>query len=88
MPEEHGNDELNVDLEKRETLRRMIASAAFAAPIVASFPISGMMIDRALAQQLCDHVRITDRIEPVFGPHGSIQGSRRVPVQETIQLPC
>jgi hypothetical protein len=55
---------------------------------VASFPISGMMIDRALAQQLCDHVRITDRNEPVFGPHGSIQGSRRVPVQETIQLPC
>jgi hypothetical protein len=88
MPDEHERDGLDIDLEKRDTLRRMIASAAFAAPIVASFPISGMMIDKALAQQLCDHTLTTTRTEPVFGPHGSIQGSKTVPVQQRIQLPC
>ena len=88
MPDEHGKDELDVDLEKRETLRRMIASAAFAAPIVASFPISGLMIDNALAQQLCAHTITTSRVEPIFGPHGSIQGSRTVPVTQRIDLPC
>jgi hypothetical protein len=51
MAQEHDKkDEAKVDLAKRETLRRMIASTAFVAPVVASFPISGMKIDSALAQ--------------------------------------
>jgi hypothetical protein len=44
------NEDSAVDLQKRETLRRMIASTAFVAPIVASFPISGLTIDKAVAQ--------------------------------------
>jgi hypothetical protein len=51
MAQEHDKKEdANVDLQKRETLRRMIASTAFVAPVVASFPISGMKIDSAMAQ--------------------------------------
>jgi hypothetical protein len=30
----------------------MIASTAFVAPVVASFPISGMKIDKAMAQTI------------------------------------
>lgn len=47
-----SRDAANVDLQKRETLRRMIASTAFVAPVVASFPISGMKIDKAMAQTI------------------------------------
>jgi hypothetical protein len=51
MADEHDKrDEVEVDLEKRETLRRMVASTAFIAPVVASFPISGLTIDKAMAQ--------------------------------------
>src|SRR4051812_11956950 len=51
MANEHEKkEELDVDLAKRETLRRMVASTAFVAPVVASFPISGMTIDKAMAQ--------------------------------------
>ena len=50
MPEDQKKpDELDVDLEKRATLRRMIASTAFVAPVVASFPISGLSIEKAAA---------------------------------------
>lgn len=51
MADQHDKkDEIEVDVAKRETLRRMIASTAFVAPVVASFPISGMKIDKAMAQ--------------------------------------
>jgi hypothetical protein len=51
MANEHEKkEESAVDLQKRETLRRMIASTAFVAPVVASFPISGLTIDKAVAQ--------------------------------------
>jgi hypothetical protein len=48
--ERNERDQVEVDVEKRETLRRMIASTAFIAPVVASFPISGLTIDKAMAQ--------------------------------------
>jgi hypothetical protein len=47
-----GNDAekgQEVDLEKRGTLRRMISMSAFAAPVIVSFPLSGVTIDTALA---------------------------------------
>ena len=50
MADEHKKDETEIDAAKRETLRRMIASTAFVAPVVASFPISGMTVDKAMAQ--------------------------------------
>jgi len=50
------NEELNVDLAKRETLRRMVKSTAFVMPIVASFSISGLTIDKALAQSESSHL--------------------------------
>ena len=41
MANDHEKNEgFAVDLQKRETLRRMIARTAFVAPVVASFPIS------------------------------------------------
>lgn len=48
--------DVEVDAAKRETLRRMIASTAFVAPVVASFPISGMKIDKAMALQTYNFV--------------------------------
>ena len=63
MAEEHEKrDEVEVDLEKRETLRRMIASTAFIAPVVASFPISGLTIDKAMAQTATFNF-----VDPFFG---------------------
>jgi hypothetical protein len=50
MAEEHENKEPQVDLAKRETLRRMITSTAYVAPVVASFAISGLTIDKAMGQ--------------------------------------
>jgi hypothetical protein len=50
MSEHEKRDEVDFDPEKREVLRRLIASAAFAAPAVVSFPISGLTIDMAMAQ--------------------------------------
>ena len=38
-----------VDDAKRQTMRRMVAAAAFAVPVVASFSIDSMTISRALA---------------------------------------
>ena len=56
MANEHEKkEESAVDLQKRETLRRMIASTAFVAPVVASFPISGLTIDKAMAQTIPTH---------------------------------
>jgi hypothetical protein len=51
------DNEVEVDLEKRETLRRMIACTAFVAPVVASFPISGLTIGNAMAQPYSDFFR-------------------------------
>jgi hypothetical protein len=62
MANEHEKkEELDVDLAKRETLRRMVASTAFVAPVVASFPISGMTIDKAMAQTINQHF-----VDPFF----------------------
>ena len=74
MPDKHDRADdldLDVDVEKRGTLRRMIASAAFAAPVVASFPISGMMIERALAFDPHLH-----EIVPLFSGRGTIIGQQ------------
>lgn len=50
MADNHDKkQDVEVDAAKRETLRRMIASTAFVAPVIASFPISGMKIDKAQA---------------------------------------
>lgn len=50
MADNHDQkQDVEVDAAKRETLRRMIASTAFVAPVIASFPISGMKIDKAQA---------------------------------------
>lgn len=38
-----------VDGAKRDTLRRLVVKGAFVAPIVASFAMSGLTIDRAAA---------------------------------------
>jgi hypothetical protein len=54
MANEHDKKE-DLDLAKRETLRRMIASTAFVAPVIASFPISGLTIDKAMAQTVPIH---------------------------------
>jgi hypothetical protein len=39
-----------VDADKRATLKRLILGTAFVVPLIASFPIDGLTIDRALAQ--------------------------------------
>ena len=39
-----------VDADKRSTLKKLILGSAFIAPLIASFPIDGLTIDRALAQ--------------------------------------
>jgi hypothetical protein len=52
-----------IDTAKRETLRRMIASTAFVAPVIASFPISGLTIDKAMAQV---HYGFTDPFFRLF----------------------
>lgn len=53
---EHGDREARldksleaVDAEKRQTLRRLIAGAAFAVPIVTSFSIDGLTVNPAMA---------------------------------------
>ena len=38
-----------VDADKRAMLKRLILGTAFAAPVIASFPIDGLTIDSALA---------------------------------------
>jgi hypothetical protein len=39
-----------VDADKRATLKRLILGTAFVVPLIASFPIDGLTIDRALTQ--------------------------------------
>jgi hypothetical protein len=39
-----------VDKEKRATLRRLVVEGAFVTPIVASFAMAGLTIDKASAQ--------------------------------------
>jgi hypothetical protein len=39
-----------VDRDKRTTLKRLILGTSFVIPVIASFPIDGLTIDRALAQ--------------------------------------
>ena len=39
-----------IDQERRATLRRLIVKGAFVAPIVASFAMSGLTVERAAAQ--------------------------------------
>lgn len=48
--EREHTDGDKIDRAKRETLRRMVASTAFVVPVIASFPISGLTIDKAMAQ--------------------------------------
>ena len=38
-----------IDADKRDTLKRLILGTVFAIPLIASFPIDGLTIDRALA---------------------------------------
>jgi hypothetical protein len=68
MSEYEKRDEMEFDPEKREVLRRLIACAAFAAPVVVSFPISGLTIDMAMAQS---HGHTTGHV-------GTFQGGSRV----------
>jgi len=37
-----------IDADKRDTLKRLILGTVFAIPLIASFPIDGLTIDRAL----------------------------------------
>jgi hypothetical protein len=39
-----------IDADKRATLKKLILGTAFVVPLIASFPIDGLTIDRALAQ--------------------------------------
>jgi hypothetical protein len=61
MSEEVEKKLEGVDLEKRETLRRMIASTAYVVPVVASFAVSGMTVEKALAQSSHSHF-----VDPFF----------------------
>jgi hypothetical protein len=50
MPEDRADD-LQIDTEKRETLRRIVGLAGFAAPVVASFTISGLSVEKVMASE-------------------------------------
>ncbi len=45
-----GQSTLKVDEAKRATLKKLVGTAAFAVPVVASFKMSGLMITKAQAQ--------------------------------------
>jgi hypothetical protein len=49
--DDHGLDAAlrGIDAERRATLRRLIVKGAFATPIVASFAMSGLTVERAAA---------------------------------------
>jgi hypothetical protein len=49
MTEQNNNLE-GFDAAKRQTLKRLVATAAFAVPVVASFSIDAMTVSSALAQ--------------------------------------
>jgi hypothetical protein len=41
-----------IDADKRDTLKKLILGTAFVVPLIASFPIDGLTIDRAFAQHV------------------------------------
>lgn len=51
MTEQHRNVALDgVDDARRSRLRRLVVKGAFAAPVIASFAMSGLTVERAAAQ--------------------------------------
>lgn len=41
-----------VDTGRRDALRKLVATSAFAVPVVVSFAVDGLTVSKALAQQI------------------------------------
>ena len=57
MADDHQVDRVEaaldrVDEAKRSSLRKIVLGTAFAAPVVASFAVSGMMVTPAMAESI------------------------------------